>query len=58
MEAGKITVGIMLGQDALQETENVLLSNGTINRRIGDMSHDKEVLRDKRKNKSFSIQVD
>jgi hypothetical protein len=43
----------MPGQDAVRETENVPLSNSTIN----DMSHDaEEVLRDKLKKKT--IQVD
>jgi hypothetical protein len=55
----KITVGKMLGQDAVRETENVPLSNSTINRRMNDMLHDaEEFLRDKLKNNSLSIQVD
>jgi hypothetical protein len=59
MSACKIIMGKMLGQDALREIENVALSNSTINRHTGDMSHDaEEVLHDKLKNNSFCIQVD
>ncbi|XP_072909831.1 zinc finger BED domain-containing protein 5-like isoform X6 [Hemitrygon akajei] len=59
MPACKIIVGKMLGQDAVREIEKVSLSNSTIGRRIGDMSHDaEEVLCDKLKSNSFSIQVD
>jgi flagella basal body P-ring formation protein FlgA len=44
----KITVGKMLGQDAVREIENFLISNSTINRGIDVMSHDaEEVLCDK-----------
>jgi hypothetical protein len=51
-------VGKMMGQDAVRETENVPLSNSTINRRIEGMPHDaEEVLHDKQKNNSFSMQV-
>jgi hypothetical protein len=38
----KIIMDKMLGQDAVPETENVPLSNSTINRRIYDMTHDAE----------------
>jgi hypothetical protein len=59
MPACKVIVGKMLGQNAGREIENVPLSNSMINRHIDDMSHDaKEVLCDKLKNNSFSIQVD
>jgi hypothetical protein len=59
MQASKIIVDKMLGQDSVREIENVPFSNNTINRRTDDMSHDAvEVLCDKLKNKSFSIQVD
>jgi hypothetical protein len=59
MLACNIIVGKMLGQDAVQEIENVPLSNTTINRRTEDMSQDAEkVLCDNLKNYIFSIQVD
>jgi hypothetical protein len=38
----KIIVGKMLGQDAVQESEHVPLSNSTINRCTDDMLHDAE----------------
>ncbi|XP_055510562.1 zinc finger BED domain-containing protein 5-like [Leucoraja erinacea] len=58
MPACKIIVGKMLGQDAVREIENVPLSNSTISQCIDDMSHDaEEVLCDKLKNSSFSVQV-
>jgi cobalamin biosynthesis Co2+ chelatase CbiK len=51
-------MGKMLRQDAVREIKNVPLSNSTTNRRIDDMSHNaEEVLCDKLKNNSFSIQV-
>jgi hypothetical protein len=54
------TVGenlIMLAQ--VGEIENVPLSNSILNRRIDDISHNaEEVLRDKLKNNTFSIQAD
>jgi hypothetical protein len=59
MPACKIIVGKILGQDAVHEIENIPPSNSMINRRTDDMSHDaEEVLCDKLKNNSFSIQVD
>ena len=59
MPACKIIVGTMLEQNAVQEIENVPLSDSTISRRIDDMSHDVEEVRcDKLKSSSFSIQVD
>jgi predicted CoA-binding protein len=61
MRARKMIVGKMLGQNAVREIENAPLSIGMINtrRRINNMSHDvEEMLRDKLKNNSFSIQVD
>jgi hypothetical protein len=49
----------MLGQDAVWEIENVPLSNNKTNRCNNDVSHNAEdVLWDKLKNYSFSIQVD
>jgi hypothetical protein len=57
--ACKIKVGKMLGQDAVQETEDVPLSNSMINKHTDNMSHDaEEILCDKLKNNSFSVQVD
>jgi hypothetical protein len=59
MPACKIVESKILGQDKVREIENVPLSNSKINRCIDDMSHDAEdVLWDKLKNKSFSVQVD
>ena len=59
LPACKIIVGKMLGQNAVQEIENVPLSDSTISRRIDDMAHDiEEVLCDKLENSIFSIQVD
>jgi hypothetical protein len=56
--ACQTVVDKMQGQDAIQEIENVLFSSSTINRCTGDMSHDvEEILRDKLKNSSFSLQV-
>jgi hypothetical protein len=56
MPACKITVCKMLGKYAVRETDNVPLTNSTINRGIDDMSHNaQEVLHDKLKNNSFSI---
>ena len=55
----KIIVDKMLGQNAVQEIENAPLSESTISRRIDDMSHDvEEIMCDKLKNSSFSIQID
>lgn len=49
----------MMGQNTIQETENVPLSDSTISQCNDDMSHDtEEVLCNKLKNISFSIQVD
>jgi hypothetical protein len=57
--ACKSAVGKLLGQDAARETENVPLSNSTINGCTDDMSRDaEEVLCDKLKSNSFSIRVD
>uniref|UniRef100_A0A0L8IF98 Uncharacterized protein n=1 Tax=Octopus bimaculoides TaxID=37653 RepID=A0A0L8IF98_OCTBM len=59
LPACKIIVSKMLEQNTLQEIENVPLSDTTGSRRIDDLSHDiEEVLHDKLKNSSFSIQVD
>ena len=59
MLACKIIVGKMLGQNTVQEIENVLLSDSTVSRRIDDMSRDvEEVMCDKLKNSNFSIRVD
>jgi hypothetical protein len=47
MLACKIIVGKIMGQDAVRETENVPLTNSTINKHIEDMPRDaEEVLRD------------
>jgi hypothetical protein len=55
----KIILRKMLGQDAVQEIEIVLLSNSRLNRRIDDMPHEaEEVLCDKLNNNSSSTQVD
>jgi hypothetical protein len=49
----------MLGQQVVQEIENGPLSNSMIKKLIYNMSHDVEdVLHDKLKNNSFSIQVE
>ncbi|CAI9714955.1 Hypothetical predicted protein [Octopus vulgaris] len=59
LPAGKIIVSKMLGQNTLQEIEYVPLSHTTASRCIDDMARDiEEVLHDKLKNSSFSIQVD
>jgi hypothetical protein len=55
--ACKIIVAKMLEHAAVRETENVPLSDSKINSHI-DISHDaEEILRDKRKNKCFYMQV-
>jgi hypothetical protein len=47
-------VGKVLGQDDVQEIENISLSNSTINRHTDAMSHDAEgILHDKAKNNKF-----
>jgi hypothetical protein len=59
MSACKIIRDKMLEQDAVREIKNVPLSNSTINRHTDGMSHDvEEVLHDKLKYNSFSIQTD
>jgi hypothetical protein len=56
MSACKITVGKLLGQDAVREIENVPLSNSTINRCMNGMSYAAEgVLYNKLKNNSLSL---
>jgi hypothetical protein len=57
--ACNIIVSKMLGQDAVQETEKIPISNSTISKHIDDMAHDaEEVLCNKLENNSFSIKVD
>ena len=59
MPACQIRVGKMFGQNAVQEIENVPLSDSTISRCIDDMAYDSEdVLCNRLKNSSFGIQVD
>jgi hypothetical protein len=59
MPACKIIVSKMLGQVAVREIEKVPLPDSKISQCIDDMSHDaEEVLCNKVKNKSFSIQFD
>jgi hypothetical protein len=58
ISAYKIVVRKTLGQDAVQEIENVPLSKSTVSRYTGELPHDaQEVLRYKLKNISFYIQV-
>ena len=58
LPAGKTTIGEMFGQNAIQEIENVPLSDSTISWRIDDMAYDsEEVLWDKVKNSNFPYRL-
>jgi hypothetical protein len=59
MPACKIIGSKLLGQHTVREIENVPLCNSMTGPRIDGMSHDaEEVLCNKVKNNSFSVQVD